>query len=227
MADGVEETPAIPGLPNHLVVAHILRSDFLRDPADLAVLRRVSRGMRDAVDATGRKIEELREDDAAERGYLSTLKCLRRQGRLCNNRLLCAYAARGGHLEVLKWARENGCPWDEKTCAHAARGGHLKVLKWARENGCPWDEIDVRVRGERWPPRGAEVGARQRLPVGRGDVRARGVSRPPRGAEVGARERLPVVPFHTVGLDFYGEPPRLPKRGGALVGADRRRVRRM
>jgi hypothetical protein len=19
----------------------------------------------------------------------------------------------GGHLEVLKWARENGCPWDE------------------------------------------------------------------------------------------------------------------
>ena len=21
----------------------------------------------------------------------------------------------GGHLEVLKWARENGCPWDEWT----------------------------------------------------------------------------------------------------------------
>jgi hypothetical protein len=140
MADGVEETPAIPGLPNHLVVAHILRSDFLRDPADLAVLRRVSRGMRDAVDATGRKIEELREDDAAERGYLSTLKCLRRQGRLCNNRLLCAYAARGGHLEVLKWSRENGCPWDKWTCEYAAKGGHFEVLKWARENGCPWDE---------------------------------------------------------------------------------------
>jgi len=49
----------------------------------------------------------------------------------------------GGHLEVLKWARENGCPWDEDTCAGAAEGGHLEVLKWARENGCPWDEVDV------------------------------------------------------------------------------------
>jgi hypothetical protein len=45
-----------------------------------------------------------------------------------------------GHLEVLKWAHENGCPWDERTCSWAARGGHLEVLKWARENGCPWDE---------------------------------------------------------------------------------------
>jgi len=58
-------------------------------------------------------------------------------------RLTCAYAAEGGHLEVLKWARENGCPWDKQTCAYAAKGGHLEVLKWARENGCPWDERDV------------------------------------------------------------------------------------
>ena len=25
-------------------------------------------------------------------------------------------AAEEGHLEVLQWARENGCPWDEYTC---------------------------------------------------------------------------------------------------------------
>ena len=32
----------------------------------------------------------------------------------------CA-AAEGGHLEVLQWARANGCPWDEwTTCAYAA-----------------------------------------------------------------------------------------------------------
>ena len=54
-------------------------------------------------------------------------------------------AAHGGHLEVLKWARENGCPWDEITCTWAAEGGHLDVLKWARENDCPWDE-SVRER---------------------------------------------------------------------------------
>ena len=155
---------AIPGLSFDVVVS--LVEKHLPDPADLAVLRAVSRGMGDAVDATGRKVEEFEEDDAAERGYVSTLKCLRRRGRLSEERLLCAaaarvgdlealkamraenfpwdertcaYAAKGGHLEVLKWARENDCPWDAKTCAWAARGGHLEVLKWARENGCPWN----------------------------------------------------------------------------------------
>ena len=50
----------------------------------------------------------------------------------------CTSAALEGNLEVLKWAREQGCPWDEATCA--AKGGHFAVLKWAREQGCPWDD---------------------------------------------------------------------------------------
>ena len=76
--------------------------------------------------------------------------------------MTCMFAARGGHLEVLRWARDgcpwtcssgwwealevlqwarqNGCPWDEETCEAAATGGHLEVLRWARQNGCPWDE---------------------------------------------------------------------------------------
>ena len=28
----------------------------------------------------------------------------------------CAIAAARGHLEVLKWAREHQCPWDEDMC---------------------------------------------------------------------------------------------------------------
>jgi hypothetical protein len=52
---------------------------------------------------------------------------------------LCSWSAHNGHLEVLKWAWANGCPWNEWTCAHAAMNGHLEVLKWARANGCPWD----------------------------------------------------------------------------------------
>tara|TARA_B110000977_G_scaffold6923_1_gene9628 strand:- start:25726 stop:26136 length:411 start_codon:yes stop_codon:yes gene_type:complete len=43
----------------------------------------------------------------------------------------------GGHLEVLQWARANGCPWDEQTCAGAAQGGHLEVLQWLHANRCP------------------------------------------------------------------------------------------
>jgi hypothetical protein len=46
---------------------------------------------------------------------------------------------------VLQWARENDCPWDERTCWAAAEGGHLETLKWARENGCPWNIEDVRA----------------------------------------------------------------------------------
>jgi len=52
----------------------------------------------------------------------------------------CAYAAGDGHLEILQWAREHDCPWDEYTGTHAAASGHLEVLKWARERDCPWDE---------------------------------------------------------------------------------------
>ena len=164
---------AIPGLLNDIVTTHVFAK--LPDPTDLAVLRAVSSGMRDAVDATGRRVEEFGEEDAASLGYLSTLKCLRRRGVLKNERLLsaaaarmgdleslkalrkldfpwdektCAYAAKGGHFEVLKWARENGCPWDRWTCAYVAKGGHLEVLKWARANGCPWDELTRNIAAD-------------------------------------------------------------------------------
>ena len=51
-------------------------------------------------------------------------------------------AAMGGHLEVLQWARANGCAWDADTCRDAAGGGHLEVLQWARASGCEWDRAD-------------------------------------------------------------------------------------
>ena len=70
------------------------------------------------------------------------------------------FAAKIGHLNILKWSRENGCPWckatcwalevlqlareygcdwDESVCAFAAYHGHLNILQWARENNCPWN----------------------------------------------------------------------------------------
>ena len=80
-------------------------------------------------------------------------------------RLHVVRAPLGGHLHVLQWAREHGCPWDSWTCTYAAMGrvpgdvevgagaplpverdsnayavacGHLDVLRWTREHGCPW-----------------------------------------------------------------------------------------
>ena len=92
--------------------------------------------MRDAVDAS---IENMRAPiRAAKLGCLTALRNLLQRGHL-DKMYICRCAAWGGHLEVLQWARENDCPWDEETCAFAAYGGHLEVLKWARENDCPWN----------------------------------------------------------------------------------------
>ena len=77
--------------------------------------------------------------DGGGGGHLELLQWARQNG--CEwDEDTCKLAAKGGHLEVLQWAHENGCPWDENTCEYAAYGGHLEVLQWARENGCPWDE---------------------------------------------------------------------------------------
>lgn len=49
---------------------------------------------------------------------------------------------------MLRWARENGCPWNEKACMYAAKGGHLETLMWLEENGCP-TLTDAAERGGR------------------------------------------------------------------------------
>jgi hypothetical protein len=61
--------------------------------------------------------------------------------RLSLGRVHLCLAAEAGHLEVLKWAREHHCPWDEFTCTceSAASNGHLETLQWVREHHCPWD----------------------------------------------------------------------------------------
>ncbi len=76
---------------------------------------------------------------AARAGSLEVLQWARAQGCPWTSPT-CTMAAKGGHLEVLQWARAQGCPRDEETCYRAAKGGHLEVLQWARAQGCPWDE---------------------------------------------------------------------------------------
>eukprot|EP00230_Micromonas_polaris_P003101 CAMPEP_0119223784 /NCGR_PEP_ID=MMETSP1327-20130426/33338_1 /TAXON_ID=38833 /ORGANISM="Micromonas pusilla, Strain RCC2306" /LENGTH=138 /DNA_ID=CAMNT_0007222061 /DNA_START=788 /DNA_END=1204 /DNA_ORIENTATION=+ len=73
---------AIPDLPDHLVVTHVLRPEYFDDPADLARLPAVSHAMRDAMASMGLRGTPL-------------------------NANTCSAAAEGGHLEVLQWARAN------------------------------------------------------------------------------------------------------------------------
>ena len=132
---------AIPDLPDHLVVTHVLRPEYFDDPADLARLPAVSHAMRDAMASMGLRLEELGENRAVRLGCLSPLKRLQRGGRLSRKgkEILCEVAARNGQLEELKLLRENGTPLNANTCSAAAEGGHLEVLQWACANGCPWN----------------------------------------------------------------------------------------
>jgi len=54
---------------------------------------------------------------------------------------VCAAAAGGGHLELLKQLRACGFPWNSDTCAEAIEGGHLAVLQYARAEHCPWSSV--------------------------------------------------------------------------------------
>lgn len=76
--------------------------------------------------------------NAASKGYLDVLKWARENG--CPWReFVCECAALNGHLQVLKWLRANDCPWNSDTCTGAALNGHLETLKWAHNDGCSWD----------------------------------------------------------------------------------------
>ena len=64
----------------------------------------------------------------------------------------CDGAARGGHLEALKWLRglDPPCRWNSETCELAAKGGSLEALKWLRDQDppCPWYEATCSCAAE-------------------------------------------------------------------------------
>jgi hypothetical protein len=50
----------------------------------------------------------------------------------------CTGAACGGHLTTLQWAREHHCAWNKAQVRdHAARGRHVDMLRWLDEHGGP------------------------------------------------------------------------------------------
>jgi len=81
---------------------------------------------------------------AAGTGDISRLQYLRDHHRAWGQGALypISAAAAKGFLNVVQWARSDGCPWDSDACRSAAAGGCLQVLQWMRsqEPPCPWNE---------------------------------------------------------------------------------------
>jgi len=126
------------------------------------------------------KWDEKTISTAAEQGNLEMIKyCVANECPIST--YACAFAARGGHLECLKYLHEEGkAPWDFHTasfaaenghlhileylverkfdkflyaCWHAAMNGHLDCLKYLHETAkAPWDSQAVRVAHHRNRP---------------------------------------------------------------------------
>ena len=75
---------------------------------------------------------------AARYGHLELVKWLCGEGGFAMDERVMEGAACSGNLELVQWLRGEGCPWDNGTCKWAVNKGHVEVLRWARENGCPW-----------------------------------------------------------------------------------------
>jgi hypothetical protein len=74
---------------------------------------------------------------AAAAGDLEILRYLEDKFLGYDHRVrVCELAAVEGHLDILRYAHENGYPWDGDSCRAAARNGHLSILKYLHENGC-------------------------------------------------------------------------------------------
>jgi hypothetical protein len=88
--------------------------------------------------------EMTQSSSAARGGNLDVLQYARANG--CPwNASTCSNAASNGHTDIIRWARDNGCPWNAKTCFNAARNNRLKVVRWLHANGCPWDARTYKI----------------------------------------------------------------------------------
>lgn len=88
--------------------------------------------------------------DVAADGHLAILKWYATETQCTPSAKTVARAAANGHLHIIEYLRQVGCPWDEDMVSAAAAAGHLNVFAYAVENGCnytPYSFIVAAVNG--------------------------------------------------------------------------------
>ena len=86
-------------------------------------------------------------DEAAEQGNLEMVKyCVANECPI--DAFACARAAANGHLECLKYLREEAkAPWDSSILRFAHAKKHLECLRYAIEKKCPtWSRYTERLK---------------------------------------------------------------------------------
>jgi hypothetical protein len=87
---------------------------------------------------------------AASGGSMEVIEWLRQQQGVSINANVIAMAARTGQTAMCQHLRSTGCNWNVHACSKAAEGGHLDTLRWSRENECPWDARQVCINAARY-----------------------------------------------------------------------------
>eukprot|EP00953_Heterococcus_sp_UTEX-ZZ885_P031703 16610-Heterococcus_DN1.PRE.7 len=73
---------------------------------------------------------------AAMKGQLAVCQYLVAEQCLCDTRA-CGEAASGGHMEIVRFLHESGCPWDVDTIGvRAAESDNVELLRYLRQQGC-------------------------------------------------------------------------------------------
>ena len=91
-------------------------------------------------DESGRLDERWFCTEVAETNKLELLKWAREEKKCKWDEWTINRAAEQGNLEMVKYCVANECPIDEDACAFAAFNGHLECLKYLREEvKAPWD----------------------------------------------------------------------------------------
>jgi hypothetical protein len=85
---------------------------------------------------------KFRQHMAAYEGRLDVLKWLFEKGCPISRNLCASGAMISGHVHILQWMKDNGITgeWRDYHMYSAANRGRLEVVKWLRADGCPWDE---------------------------------------------------------------------------------------
>ena len=87
--------------------------------------------------------------NAAENGHLEILKYLREEVKAPWNSWTADWAAERGHLHILKYLFESNYNQFEYACEDAAKNGHLDCLRYLHETAkAPWDYRAVRYAHE-------------------------------------------------------------------------------
>ena len=104
---------------------------------------------------------------AAENGHLEVLKYLREEVKAPWDSRTASWAAENGHLHILEYLVERKYDeYNEGACWLAAKYGHLDCLKYLHETAkAPWDYRAVRVRAREQPTRMCTIPPRQQLSI--------------------------------------------------------------